>query len=176
VASRHGGLRIRQAVEADGDALAAFACSTGPWFEEEVERHIRGTALARAIEAGSSYRVILFEEDRELWAVGAHQPERLLTTEDLVPAARLVVLGLRLDRQGATAADGSRYSDIAMAGLLTDAMWQHRRPVLTTLVASGNVRSQRLCRRHGLTSETIVNARYIRMTGRFALPARRTRS
>jgi hypothetical protein len=179
VSRSHPTLVVREARESDDDALAGFSCSTGPWFEDEVEHHIRVDALACALASDGplSYRLLLFEEDGKLCAVGAHQPEFItLSTGTVLPATRLVVLGLSLDCQGRVTADGERYSDVALSGLMRDALMRNDSDVLTTLVALENARSQRLCRRVGLTSETLAGRLYVRMTGRFALSGGRVTS
>ena len=167
------GLGIRTARSTDAEALAAFACSTGQWFEDEVERHIRVDALRRAETDGETYRLLLFEEDGRLWAVGAHQPELLvMTSGDELAATRLVALAVGVEQQGMPLPDGSRYSDWALAGLIRDALLHRGCRTLTSIVARGNVRSQRLCRRHGLTSEIAAGPRYLRMMGSFELRER----
>ena len=159
---------MRVASAADADALARFACSTGPWFEQEVENHIRKDALARAERPQDDYRLVLFEQGAELWAVGAHRLEWLpLTDGSQAPMSHLAALALSVDVQGQTAPDGRRYADIALSGLLDDALRHRRERVAFALVALENVRSQRLCRRHGLVFETRAGPLRVRMTGRF---------
>lgn len=165
-------MRVRTAHADDADRLQTFECSTDQWFEDEVEDHIRNYALSRSAAGEASYRLLLFEQDDELWAVGSHQPESLmLANPEAIEATRLVVLGVSLARQGGTLPDGRRYSDVALGGLIRDSLRRRRRAIITSLVALENMRSQRLCRRHGLTSETLSDASYVRMTGNFAIGA-----
>jgi RimJ/RimL family protein N-acetyltransferase len=167
------GLRLRAARAEDAEALAGFSCSTGPWFEEEVQHHIRHDALARADEPDDDYRLVLFEQDAELWAVGAHRLEWLVLRDGShVPLTHLAALALSIDHQGSVASDGRRYADIALSGLLDDALRHRRERMVFALVALENVRSQRLCRRHGLVFESRADARRLRMTGRFTAPGR----
>jgi hypothetical protein len=174
-------LVVRDARESDEEALAEFRCSTGPWFEDEVERHIRDQALARALERDVfGYRLRLLEEGERLCAVGAHQPEELMLATGPITATRLVVLALALEYQGSVTATGARYADLALTALMFHALVREGLfrgvGVLTSLVAVDNIRSQRLCRRVGLTSETLASPRYMRMTGRFTLSGRHVAS
>lgn len=165
-------MRVASAV--DAEVLARFACSTGPWFELEVEDHIRKDALARAERPQDDYRLVVFEEGNELWAVGAHRLEWLpLVDGSQVPMSHLVALALSVDYQGQVAADGRRYADIALSGMLDDVLRHRRERIVFALVALDNVRSQRLCRRHGLIFETRAGPLRVRMTGRFRSNVRR---
>jgi RimJ/RimL family protein N-acetyltransferase len=160
---------MRVARAADADALARFSCSTGPWYEQEVEDHIRNDALARADDPqDDDYRLVVFERGSDLWAVGAHRLEWLpLVDGSEVPMTHLAALALSVDYQGQVAADGRRYADIALSGLLDDALRHRPQRMAFALVALENIRSQRLCRRHGLVFETREGPLRVRMTGRF---------
>jgi hypothetical protein len=83
-----------------------------------------------------------------------------------VNAARLVVLGIALEYQGRRLR-GRRVSDVALGTLITEAMRSHRTTFVTSLVARENIRSQIVCERNGLTSQTRFSPVYIRMTGKF---------
>jgi hypothetical protein len=173
VPQRGRGLGVRTARSTDAEAVAEFACSTGQWFEDEVEHQIRVDALRRAEAHGEEYRLLLFEEDGRLWAVGAHQPELLvMTSGDELGATRLVALAIAIEQQETSLPDGSGYSDWALAGLIRDALLHRGLRTLASIVARGNVRSQRLCRRHGLTSEIAAGPRHLRMMGSFELRQR----
>jgi RimJ/RimL family protein N-acetyltransferase len=166
---KSGKVRVRLARVDDEAALARFRCSTGPWFEEEVERHVREDALQRALDEEAQYRLLLFEDGERLWAVGAHQPEELeMTSGDTWLATRLVVLAVDLDHQGARLGDRLTFSQAALDSLISDAVRHWDVGTVSALVARDNIRSQRLCRRCGLVFETRENLHYLRMTGRFA--------
>lgn len=168
---------MRVARAADADALARFSCSTGPWYEQEVEDHIRKDALARAERPQDDYRLVVFERGADLWAVGAHRLEWLpLADGSEAPMTHLAALALSVDYQGQLTPDGRRYSDIAMSGLLDDALRHRRERMAFVLVALENVRSQRLCRRHGLVFETRAGPLRVRMTGRFTSNRHRPRA
>ncbi len=72
------GLLVRPAHDGDTQALDAFLCSTGLWYEQEVEDHIRHRALAQALESPESYRLLLVLESGVLIACLAHHLEMLL--------------------------------------------------------------------------------------------------
>ncbi len=154
----------------DADLLAGFSCSTGQWFEDEVERHIRVDAFRRGTDHEDPYRLLLFFKDDDLWAVGAHQPEELeMTSGDSLMTTRLVVLAVALEYQGRRSESGDRYGEVALASLIQDAVQYRNTRTVTCLIAHENVRSQRLCRRRGLTSETTASRRYLRLAGTFVL-------
>jgi hypothetical protein len=163
-----GKLRVRPAQADDLGALARFRCSTGPWFEEEVQRHVREDALPRALDEDARYRLLLFERDERLWAVGAHQPEELdLVSGDTLLATRLVAFAVDVDHQGTRLRDRLTYAQAALDCLIADAVRYGEASTVTGLVARDNIRSQRLCRRCGLVFETRENLHYVRMSGRF---------
>ena len=91
----------------------------------------------------------------------------MLSSGEVVRAARLVVFAVALSRQGTTLSDGSRLSTVAFASLIRDAVIAHRTELVTAYVALGNDRSLALCRRAGLTGQSLAG-RYARVLGRFA--------
>jgi hypothetical protein len=63
-------ISARRTTPSDAERLRHFVCSTGPWYEEEVQSLIRGL-LADEVERGFS--AWLVEDDAlELGAIGAH--------------------------------------------------------------------------------------------------------
>ena len=134
-----------------------------------MQNHIRTVALERAIAARQSrYRLLLFEDDEELIAVGSHQPESLvLDTGYSINAARLVVLGVAQAHQGKALKDGTRIADKALRLLIQEAVTYRRARVVSGIVARDNIRSLTMCERNGLASQTTFGTRYVRVTGRF---------
>jgi hypothetical protein len=160
--------KVRVAREADAEALAGFRCSRGRWFQREVEDFIANDLPGRIVSG--EVRVLLFHVGDELAAVAAHQPATLVIAEDpgAVAAAHLVAVAIAERLQRATIAGKDRLSDHVLQALLRDALRTHRTSVAFGIVAVENQRSLSMCERNGLASQTLINARYARATGRFA--------
>lgn len=159
------GPTVREATDDDAVALAAFECSTGPWYEEEVQAYVRGRALAHARENPYGYRLLVAYEQTRLIAVAAHADEALILPEDTCFAARLQVLAIALVDQRRSLPGRVRLSDLLMATLIADAMDHKSTDVVTAIVADENLRSIALCERNGLRSQTRYSGRYLRLTG-----------
>jgi hypothetical protein len=154
-------------MEGDAHSLDAFRCSTGPWYEQEVEDYVRSRALAQALENPGSYRLLLVLESDVLIACLAHHLEMLLRDRgNGIVAARLHVLAISIEHQGRRLAGGTRLSDIVMATLIADALEIREVEVATAIVASENLRSIALCERNGLRSQVQYNGSHIRLSGR----------
>jgi ribosomal protein S18 acetylase RimI-like enzyme len=167
-----GGVVFRLAEERDGPSLASFRCSRGASHDDDVERFVQQSALARALAPNTTYRLIVVLEDDRLAAVAAHHPELLLVstggnTFRGTEAVRLQLLALSLADQGRRMPDGRRLSDLAMETLIAEALGDRRERVLTGIVAKDNLRSLALCERHGLRSQIEFDARHVRVSGSF---------
>jgi hypothetical protein len=161
-------LAVRLAGEGDADALAAFRCSTGPWYEQEVESFIRRHALRQALTTPEDYRLLLVFAGGRLAGCAAHHLEVLLRDDDgLVTAARLQLLAIGIEDQGRKLDNGKRPSDTVMTTAISDAMATHSVAVITAVTASDNLRSIALCKRHGLRSQVRYDARHVRLSGHF---------
>jgi hypothetical protein len=172
-------LSVRPVEERDGPSLAAFACSTGAHYEDEVEQFIRTSALTCGLvgRPRSGYRLLVVLERERLIAVGGYRPEMLLVEVEREeetkyifrgdPATRLHVLALSLEQQGRRLPDGRRMSDLVMQTLMADALGKREEMVLTAVVARDNLRSLALCTRHRLTSQIEYDRRHVRLSGRF---------
>jgi hypothetical protein len=158
---------IREAAASDAEALAGFRCSTGRWFQDEVEAFINAE-LRQRLRAAQA-RVLLFHVATELVVVAAHQSATLVIAEDPgeVHAAHLLVLAITPRLHTAVLREGDRLSDYAMRVLLSDALHSHDTDVAFAIVAIENQRSLAMCERNGLSSQTIIDRRYARATGRF---------
>jgi hypothetical protein len=161
---------IRPAVKEDADTLAAFRCSTGPWYEQEVESFIRWRAVNMT---AVNYRLLLAFDNGRLVCCMAHHLERLLRGEkddqlDFILATRLHLLAIAVEDQGRRLYDGTRFSDMLMATLMADALETREAVVLTAVVAMDNLRSMALCKRHGLRSQVRYDIRHARLSGHFA--------
>ncbi|HEU0251006.1 MAG TPA: hypothetical protein VFR48_09810 [Solirubrobacteraceae bacterium] len=169
-ASRRG-LTVREASEDDAADFGAFECSTGTWYEDEVQAYVREKALTHARESSESYRLLVAVERARLIAVAAHTNDVLIMPDDgTCMAARLQVLAISVTDQGRRLHGGTHLSDVLMATLIADAMDRQRTDVITAIVAGENLRSVALCERNGLHSQTRYSSRYLRLTGRLMRP------
>jgi hypothetical protein len=161
---------VRQATEEDVVALAQFRCSTGPWYEQEVESFVRGLALKRVLKLLGDHRLLVVLDRGRLVCCMAHHEEFLFgegKAFDPIPATRLHLLAIAVEDQGCRLEDGTRLSDVVMATLIADALQTREATVLTAIVALDNLRSMALCRRHGLRSQVRYDARHARLSGHF---------
>jgi hypothetical protein len=102
-------------------------------------------------------------------AVAAHRIATLVIAQDPgeVRAAQLVVLAVSSRLQAAKIESYGRLSDFVFKVLLREALKSHRTDVAFGIVAVENQKSLTMCERNGLVSQTQINARYARVTGRF---------
>lgn len=148
---------VRVATASDADLLAAFRCSRGLWFEDEVEEFIQRYALEySARRSDADHQLLLFLSDDELVAVGAH--ERVSLTGG-VTGTHLAVGAIALAHQNTRLDDGGRLSDYMLDALLGDARRAEERgreardPYAHALVAHENDRSLAFLRRRGFGDE-----------------------
>lgn len=164
---------------ADRELLADLRCSTGAWFEDEVEAFVR-TRLVDYHDWRASHTdhtLIGLELDDRLVAVGSHEaefvrePRQLVTSTYLECVAVSVELGAVLPGVEALDPDGrpvtlGRY---VLEVLLSDIAGRPRAPIVRAGVARENSRSLRLCARVGLTTERDdPDARFVQRLGRIA--------
>lgn len=162
-------LIVRLAQEPDADALATFECSSGPWYEAEVQDYVQRTAHPRAMATSEAYRLLLTFQDNRLIACGAHHNEGLMRDDaQVVLATRLHVFAIASAYQGAVLDDGTRLSDALLGMLINDAMETRLRGALiTAIVAQDNLRSIALCERNGLRSQVRYDTSHVRLSGLF---------
>ena len=158
---------VRPAGEGDREAIGSFACSTGPWYEDEVQRYVRARALDDARRV-SGYELLVAEEDERLVACMAYMPWALNFEEhDMIFSMRLQVLAIATADQGRVLVRGRRLSDALMQTLIARAAPLSFDGALTAIVARDNLRSIKLCERNGLTSQIAHGIEYVQMLGRF---------
>lgn len=162
-------LVARDVSEEDEDLLSAFRCSTGPWYEEEVENYIRSHAFREAVARPTNYRLLVVLDEGRLVACAAHHPEGLLRPDStLILGQRLQLAAISVTDQGRSFGDGSKLSDLLMEIAIRDALDQPwGAGVVTGLVARDNLRSAAVCERAGLRSQVRYDRRYIRFSGKF---------
>jgi L-amino acid N-acyltransferase YncA len=158
---------VRPAGQGDREALEAFACSRGLWYEDEVERYIRGRAFAE-FERVDGYELLVAEEDSRLIGVMAYVPELARAEEaDWILIVRLQVLAIALEDQRRVLESGRRLSDALLQTLIAQAVEYSVGGALTAIVARDNVRSINLCERNGIDSQFAHGSRYVLMSGTF---------
>jgi hypothetical protein len=161
---------VRPATAADAGLLAGFQCSTGPWYEQDVESFVRERALEQALALSDAYRLLLVLEGKRPIGCMAHHHEMLLTGDGRsspIFATRLHLLAIATDDQGRKLDDGTRLSDKLMTTLIADALETRGNAVLTGIVALENLRSMALCERHGMRSQVQYDTRHARLSGHF---------
>jgi hypothetical protein len=159
---------VRVAEPGDARPLGMFECSTGVWYEDEVEEFIQRHALAYARHrADLDHRLLLFETGREaLVAVGAHELAVFRRGQERLSGSYLVVGAIAVAYQGARLEDGTRLSNFLLDAVLSDARRFDRGSIVHARVARENVRSLALLRRRGFEREIAASdPRYIDLFG-----------
>jgi hypothetical protein len=167
-------MRVIRTTRSHAVVLRAFTCASAVWYEEEVERYIRGP-LAEEVAHGKG--ILAFQVGGEIVAVASHDAAPDPDGSGLT-ISWLTVAAIRRDFQGARLATGERLSEALVAALIHDALQTDRSPVLAGLVAAENVRSRRMCTRAGLVEDPALEARlvngkrrlYVFVQGAFASP------
>jgi hypothetical protein len=164
---------------ADRELLAGFRCSTGFWFEEDVETFIRTRLIDyhdwRAPHTG--HAVIGLELDEVgLVAVGSHEADLVRDGRAELTATLLECAAVALECQGAVLGDvdpldpDGRPVTIGrylLEAMLSDAGELDRAPIVRAIVARENTRSLRLCDRIGLLNEQEApDSRFVQRLGR----------
>jgi hypothetical protein len=166
---------------ADRDLLAEMRCSTGVWFEDELETFIQ-TRLADYHDwrrPHTDHTIIGLElADHGLVAVGSHEAEFVHDGGQLVTSTYLECAAVRTDLQGAVLTEVEPLDDegrpvtlgrYLLEVLLSDICERERAPIVRAVVARENTRSLRLCTRIGLTDERDdPNERFVQRIGRIA--------
>lgn len=165
----------------DRDLLAAMRCSTGTWFEDEVETFIQ-TRLADYHDwrrPHTDHTIIGLEPaDLGLVAVGSHESDLIRDGGQVVTSTYLECAAVRTDLQGAVLAEIEQLDEdgrpvtlgrYLLEVLLSDISERHRVPIVRAVLARENTRSLRLCARVGLTDERDdPDQRFVRRLGRIA--------
>jgi hypothetical protein len=154
-------LQVRAAQEQDLPALAAFRCSRGEPWEEEVERQVQRPLPRRYLwpalpERDPRLLLTFHRPDQTLLAVGAHHIEPRVVE---VTISYIEVIAVALDARGTlveTEDDPITLGHFMFAALITDMLARGRHPVTFGSVDRRNEKSLRLCRRIGLDDERDV--------------------
>jgi hypothetical protein len=165
----------------DRELLASMRCSTGVWFEEQVETFIR-TKLVDYHDwrrAHTDHTIVGLELDEfGLVAVGSHESEFVRDGGQIVTSTYLECAAVRTDLQGAVLPDVEDLDSdgrpvtlgrYLLEALLSDIAQRERAPIVRAVVARENVRSLRLCTRVGLVEERDdPDDRFVQRIGRIA--------
>jgi L-amino acid N-acyltransferase YncA len=158
---------VRPPGEGDHEAVSSFACSTGRWYEDEVQEYVRTRALQDARRL-RGYAFLVAEEAERLIACMAYTPEAIEYGErNMILAMRLQVLAIATADQGRVLQSAGRLSDALLQTLIAEAAPMAADGLLTVIVARDNLRSVRLCERNGFGSQIAHSTDYVRMFGRF---------
>lgn len=165
---------------ADRDLLARMRCSTGAWFEDDVETFIR-TRLADYHDwrqAHTDHTIVGLElDDLGLVAVGSHESDFVRDGGQVVTSTYLECAAVRTELQGAVLTELDPLDDdrpvtpgrYLLEVLLSDIALRERAPIVRAVVARENTRSLRLCTRLGLTDERDdPDERFVQRLGRIA--------
>jgi hypothetical protein len=170
--------QARRVRPGDWDRLRSFACSTGAWYEDEVERFVQ-TQLRGHYESGKAnadVAVIVLAAagvPGEILAVGAHELDPQVAEDGHhLEGTYLIVAAVRRDLQGREV-DMEPFEDgrpVSVGSLLMEALIDdlpERSGVARAVVAADNARSLRLCERIGLSYERPdADHRFVQRLGR----------
>jgi hypothetical protein len=158
--------------------LRSFVCSTGAWYEDDVERFVqkrlRGHCEWRKAHADISVIVLAAAEDLDdILAVGAHELDPQVTEDGQhLEGTYLIVAAVRRDLQGREV-DVESFEDgrpVSVGRLLMESLIDdlpERPGVVRAVVARDNARSLRLCGRIGLRDERPdADHRFVQRFGR----------
>jgi hypothetical protein len=165
---------------ADRDLLARMRCSTGAWFEDDVETFIR-TRLADYHDwrqAHTDHTIVGLElDDLGLVAVGSHESDFVRDGGQVMTSTYLECAAVRTDLQGAVLTKLDPLDDdrpvtlgrYLLEVLLSDIALRERAPIVRAVVARENTRGLRICTRLGLTDERDdPDERFVQRLGRIA--------
>lgn len=161
---------VREAREDDAEDLAAFNCSSGEPFEDEVEEFIRNESLSCALSGEHhGYRLLLVHEQDQLVACSGYHSEPLPIDGIQNPETAILIhlLAISRLRQGKKLDDGAPLSDAVLQTTIFDGMEKWNSDVVTAIVAQDNLRAMAVLERNGLVSQISYGPGYIRLTGRF---------
>jgi len=164
----------------DWHRLTSFACSTGAWYEDDVEhfvqRRLRGHYESRKAHIDISIIVLVAADDPDdILAVGAHELDDQVSDDGrylegsylIVGAVRRDVQGRKLDVEPFADGRPATVGRLLMETLIDDL--PDRPGVVRAVVARDNARGQRLCKRIGLLEERPdADDRFVQRLGRLA--------
>jgi hypothetical protein len=165
----------------DRELLGRLRCSTGLWFEDQVETFIR-TELADYHDwrrPHTDHTIVGLELDEHgLVALGSHESEFVRDGGQVLTSTYLECAAVRTDVQGAVLTDVEPLDSdgrpvtlgrYLLEVLLSDISERPRAPIVRAVVARENTRSLRLCTRIGVTDERDDrDDRFVQRIGRMA--------
>lgn len=146
--------RIRATTPDDAAALRQFRCSTGAWYEDDVEAYVRGPLATRV---GNGFGALVAERGGELLAVVAH--EAAVHPNDPNSTITFInVLAGRVDDREHWLTGAMRMSRMLRA-VFTAVASTDRAPWCYARVAGDNVAMRRLCERTGFVGVPVPSDR-----------------
>lgn len=153
-------VRAIRATKRDRERLASFACADrAVAWQAEVENFVRNDLFEwryAPLAKNDDPRVLmLFRNKDELVGVAAHEQIRLVRGSETYRATKLEVLAIATEWQGRKFASDERVSDVLMSAVMADVSTRvpARYARILGVVHEDNVRSIKLCERHGFTDE-----------------------
>ena len=155
-------------------------CSTGAWFEDDVETFIQARLADYHDwrQPHTDHTIIGLElADHGLIAVGSHEEEFVRDSGELVTSTYLECAAVSTNLQGPVLPEVEPLDDgrpvtlgrYLLEVLVSDIFGRQRGPIVRAVVARENARSLRLCARIGLTDERDdVDERFVQRIGRIA--------
>lgn len=166
----------------DRGLLADFSCSTGAWFENDVETFIQTRLIDyhdwRAQH--TSHTIIGLElEHLGLIGVASHEQDLLRDRDHILSGTYLECAAVDLDHQGAVLPDVEPLDSdrrpvtigrYLLEVTLSDIASLERTPIVRAVIARENTRSLRLCDRIGLRiQQDDPDQRFVQRLGRLEL-------
>jgi hypothetical protein len=111
-----GSIRLRRANPGDAGQLRTFRCSTGPWYEAEIEQLVQGP-LAGLVAGGLD--PLVADDGGEVIAIVASERQRHPAGGDGF-VTHITAGAVRVDRQG-SGADGSKLSGQILSAAVDEA-------------------------------------------------------
>lgn len=153
-------VRSIRGTQRDRQRLALFSCADRALgWQAEVEDFVRNELFdwryAPLAQDDDPRVLMLFRNKEELVGVAAHEQKTLLRADEAFRATKLTVLAIATRWQGRGFVSGERASDVLMSAVMVDVSTRvpARFARILGLVHEDNVRSIKLCKRHGFTEE-----------------------
>jgi hypothetical protein len=111
-----GSIHLRRATPGDAGQLRAFRCSTGPWYEAEIEQLVQGPLAG--LVAGGLDPLVADDAGEVIAIVASEQQRHPAGSAGFV--THITAGAVRLDRQG-SGPDGSKVSDQILSAAVDEA-------------------------------------------------------
>lgn len=158
---------IRTTTPADADALRRFRCSTGLWYEDDVDRYVQGSIASR-VEDG--FEAWIVESAGEVLAIASHEAQPH-PADPATTITFLNVIACRADDRESGLVGAARVSRL-LRPLFAEVFAAGRSPYCYTRIARDNITMRRFCEHHGFVGGPVPSdPRYMFYTTKLAGPA-----